>query len=437
MQPSPAESPLLVDPLQPRRFRHRQGWIAFLLCLACLAATLGAVGEAQEREIRRRLDTVREDYKTLLTSFVGYAIDRCNIHYPADTSVLWPEQPELPLTFATSPPGKYATQTLTSPIAYLDRLPIDPFRPGNTYGYFRVGDFPKYPFFAVLHSPGPDGVNQLDLKRFREQCMAILVEENPDHVVLPEHRLRIRRLADPFIYDPTNGLLSAGDLILLDDGTCQNTWGFAAEAMPSDTSRWGQADAETTTRTREPVPLTGSDETSGTTRVPSPMQKIMLDAGLLGARGGGIIQERLHSLQNHFGDFEFFGDPGPLSPIDRAALDRWRREDPRWWRVQRAFADPDADGAKLPDRAVATVDYDVVLIMHGKSQLLLAADEAREDPQAARARLGRLRRLLGPIAPPEDPTQVATLHERIPRELTRLARELEAAIAPAAGGNVR
>ncbi len=89
-------------------------------------------------------------------------------------------------------------QNLTSPVAYLATMPADPFREGGWhYDYWTNGSD-----VWVIRSVGPDGVPDADLAKLGEALAA----HRESKAWPPEHQ--------DWIYDPSNGLKSPGDLML-------------------------------------------------------------------------------------------------------------------------------------------------------------------------------------------------------------------------------
>ena len=80
--------------------------------------------------------------------------------------------------------------TLTTPIAYIDRYPVDPFglADNTTYSYWSYVDTVGT-YGYVLLSPGPDGDYDANFRTARKDFV-------------------------PATYDPTNGAVSNGDIIL-------------------------------------------------------------------------------------------------------------------------------------------------------------------------------------------------------------------------------
>ena len=157
-----------------------------------------AVPNFLEAQVRSKVSRVKADQRSFATALESYYVD--NNKYPISTTDLdkdapWAikSAPGVP-TFARYK-GMGTANTITTPIAYLSRYLEDPFAGQDaTYGYYStVGEKGKTGW--VLWSPGPDEKYDLDWKLY-----------DPD-VADPIPALV------PFIYDPTNGTVSAGDVL--------------------------------------------------------------------------------------------------------------------------------------------------------------------------------------------------------------------------------
>lgn len=109
--------------------------------------------------------------------------------------------------YATAAPGFWPC-ALTTPVAFLDRIPNDPFRRGGdrSYGYmFHVRKHGQYPY--ILVGCGPDGDRDLPVYHFGR--------DTGRKERLP-YDLRgyygFAKLLICYKYDPTNGLRSDGDV---------------------------------------------------------------------------------------------------------------------------------------------------------------------------------------------------------------------------------
>jgi len=83
--------------------------------------------------------------------------------------------------------------TLTTPVAYITSLPVDPFAPeeGAVFGYFKHNDTGW-----ILYGAGPDRDYDLDL----EKDYSATARNNPLPTLIQK------------TYDPTNGSVSGGDI---------------------------------------------------------------------------------------------------------------------------------------------------------------------------------------------------------------------------------
>lgn len=99
--------------------------------------------------------------------------------------------------------------SITTPVAYVKTLPVDPFSPGpdRSYRYmlYRGGDFPVS---WILAGCGPDGDYDLPIYDFGREIGRM--EKSPRD---PLGYHGFPRPVITYQYDPTNGLRSDGDLI--------------------------------------------------------------------------------------------------------------------------------------------------------------------------------------------------------------------------------
>ena len=93
-------------------------------------------------------------------------------------------------------------QWLTRPVAYISSMPADPYREGDYhYGYWTINDV------WILRSYGPDGVPSADLQALGEG-LAGMAENRWNRDAWPANLRDMQ-------YDPSNGLQSDGDLLLV------------------------------------------------------------------------------------------------------------------------------------------------------------------------------------------------------------------------------
>jgi len=87
---------------------------------------------------------------------------------------------------------------LTTPVAYLDKLPWDYFKKGK--GFFEYGVNAAKGWIIIGY--GPDGKNN--------HSKIIRGSELIGTITWSEDSLEFSRISSPFTYDPTNGTISPG-----------------------------------------------------------------------------------------------------------------------------------------------------------------------------------------------------------------------------------
>lgn len=150
----------------------------------------------QEAEIRSMISQSRNDMRTLATGLESYMIDD-NV-YPSETTSTRGNLQHanaggpIPTFLSLYPQGP---ATLTTPVAYITSYFNDPFAnvPGDTFAYHTKEEGGATGW--VLFSPGPDGRFDFEWELYSP----LTPQPSPDLI--------------PYLYDPTNGLLSSGDLI--------------------------------------------------------------------------------------------------------------------------------------------------------------------------------------------------------------------------------
>ena len=167
---------------------------------ALLAGVLAsaAVVNFDESDLRTRLARSQAVLQELAVAIEAYNID--NDQY-------LPSSANSPLGGSTT--SSADQRLLTTPVSYLLRPPYDPLRPQATATYFvfAVGihsmgtiSYSIYPHITYMGwSIGPDGVTQASGYRSLPQVRS-------NEALAPPHASNGMR------YDPTNGLISAGDI---------------------------------------------------------------------------------------------------------------------------------------------------------------------------------------------------------------------------------
>lgn len=194
-----------------------------LLIVVAIIAVLAAIAvpNFMEAQVRAKTSAALSDMRTIKTALEAYQVDYAE--YPpnrTDNDQVMHMDGMMRLAFVPT--------TLTTPIAYLPMIPLDPFKPKimhdhvHAFAYLsplnvpemerqeyraRVEDrdmattpVPKY----ALFSPGPD-------QEFGAMMMMTAMGPPPTYMMMyPMTRT-------PIQYDPTNGTHSAGDLVRFSD----------------------------------------------------------------------------------------------------------------------------------------------------------------------------------------------------------------------------
>jgi type II secretory pathway pseudopilin PulG len=157
--------------------------------------TLLFIYSARYLMVTTRVSRVKEEHRVLKRALENYEADYGQ--------------------FPQSAPGLHA---LDGPIAYLVRIPADPFSQGEAeeYVYMRTEENRHR---WVIISRGPDGDSDfLDSLRFRSANNALEIGGSDPNVddepeAFPLDVGDVTRLLPIVAYDPTNGLMSSGDII--------------------------------------------------------------------------------------------------------------------------------------------------------------------------------------------------------------------------------
>jgi general secretion pathway protein G len=169
-----------------------------LLITVAILAILAVIGlpNLLEAQTRAKVSRAKNDIRTLSGAIEAYAIDEK--HYPIQGWIYNPEDPRL-----------RRLGVLTTPIAYIGAVPLDPFDSAE----------------ALTHGPGDRGIYNYGVK-VSDQSKYALSSDGPDRN-LDYHDIRLypgfdeKFLTDAsynFLrYDPTNGTVSEGDIIRASD----------------------------------------------------------------------------------------------------------------------------------------------------------------------------------------------------------------------------
>lgn len=429
--------------IRPRHLWLRLGLVVVSASLL-VAAGATVVSGVSAVLVRSRLDRVKTDWVALRKGFQAYGMDRCGAFFPPDTQLRCREESTCPLTFECSVlkarewAERKAVGTfwspLTTPIAYMTTLPQDPFRPGEFYGYTCWNYTDRGPLIlAVLHSPGPDGVNNCDLRELRKQLdVVIRAERTRRDARTPEIHGVLRQLVRPWLYDPTNGLKSSGDLLSIYDNNAAYGWGAneGLWATAPEPDRPFSYEEYCSLLPEEPAGVTAEQLRMRQMQVPPHFQELAraLGTDLAVLPTAPEMTSEMALLHGRFGaDFAaFFESPHVLRPDELLRFTKWQNEAPTWWNRIRSCG---LGGVETQWPRCKELQIYEFLPYYGKSQLLAAACEAAtgERDQALR-RIEYLRSMLdhvsGGTGKPRTDFEV-----RVQTELPRLSGLLERAIA--------
>lgn len=416
--------------------------LLLVLLLALFASGRASVRAVEEERVNRELGRVARDWKFLRSAIARVGVDWC-CQLPLDTSYRGDSRPtfndDLQAYEALADKGG---PPLTTPVAYLDRIPVDPFG-GGPYGYLMWSFEHGEPGIYVLHSPGPDGDEDVSLGRLHA-----LVGES---FVRFEHEMpfkytkgsasRARLIVARFQYDPTNGTWSDGDLIHLDASTgVVDYWEGRPIGWAAPTSS-NAPEAREFPEASEAEPASPEQDEPPEGWVEEMLRRHPPDSPLPFPRWTGL---GLHSASmdpvdyRRFSDIllsdpmdadsplariegelrvfsDYFSRLGAMTGAERSAFAKWRNDGAEWW--ARVEAESDLSGDLDPRmsagrRSAVSVEALARLErVRGKSLLLLAADAfARGDLAEGERILGRVER--GPVFTGAQWTHAADSFER-------------------------
>ena len=182
---------------------HRRGaftLIELLIVVAIIAIlALIAVPNFLEAQVRAKVSRVKADMRTVAVAWDSYHVD-------------WNCYPEDQDDFLTKP-GEFGYRQVTTPIAYIASIPYDPFNyrptlPGGTPGvasYFEIASAvateEPYDCYCIC-SFGPDHIMNTGIGDAWPASGAFLA------------------------YDPTNGTVSAGEILRFGGQYLVGSWDF-------------------------------------------------------------------------------------------------------------------------------------------------------------------------------------------------------------------
>jgi hypothetical protein len=415
---------------------------------ACLVALLVAAAAVfvylQLTSPEKSLARVREDWEAIRKALSAICVDWSS--FPSDTSNRRYSDPSIPLTFESdvgvlpkshNAPISWPPHLLTTPVAYMTRIPGDPFKPGALYGYTCFDWKDKVTPLLILHSAGPNRRYEITLPQLRDQIAAYMATRIGS-TATPQDRTALKQIVMPYLYDPTNGTRSAGDLVWLMD-TGFDAWGWEREkgswanTPPMDNPTSAPAEvtlAWATWRLGMPAPpTTGSIEQMNRTRMLSiiePLEWHLRAAGTLeypAGKGPCTKQGTIDAIRAKLGAIgaDVWEHPRLLTPAEQAALEHIPQENRLWWGTIVPELGTGMTGIRqLPaDKA-----YELVSLL-GMSQVALALrDAGAGQTSQSLTRIRFARSALSGIdtrnATPREPSEI-----RIRAELERLLSDTE------------
>ncbi len=162
-----------------------------------LSAAAGVVKLEKPIGKAEKLSDTEEKMRTVATALATYYIDNnaypLSTNDPAATSTSILITGDIAAIIPSDAVPTFANYSLTTPVAYLHQMPKDPHTSESApFAYTYI----SHPNRWLLWSPGPDGEYEVNWTEFRMDT------EWPS----PEFLAR-------YSYDPTNGAVSAGDVI--------------------------------------------------------------------------------------------------------------------------------------------------------------------------------------------------------------------------------
>jgi len=332
--------------------------ILAIALVACTSALLWCIARAADAKLRddafAQMDLVVDQVNKAL---YGLAVDNCGYYLPPDSAALLDEvPPDYPLSFAIGPTDiKYRHRRkaekprlypdwycLTSPVAYSETLPMDPFAPGEPLGYCAQETL-IINFLGAIRSVGPDGDRDLDMVELRRRFQPYIFDGakpedkyqySPwnDEQRMAHMRRSVREVVDPAMYDPTNGVDSSGDLIVV-YLTFEPVYGWK---LPN--TGWNDPPAIGPTSSGPTIPEAIEHEPgSGLRRVfwTSSIEPLLRRFESDPAGWAAQVDATKNRLQGDFGDVLIA--PRALNPRELTSLESWRKEPDSWCAVTDAI----------------------------------------------------------------------------------------------------
>ena len=191
------------------RCRHAFTLVELLIVIGILGIlAVIAVPNLLEAQTRARVARARADMAALATAIETYAVDQSG--YPLNGALEQGGASQSPQMSALGAPAhKFLHSSITTPIPYLPGQPqdltaiSDPLAPSDWHPYLGYYFYTNLNWFHALAQPAPPPV--IDQMR-RAYGPWILAAAGPDG--------DRRDLARHLFYDPTNGTVSDGDLVI-------------------------------------------------------------------------------------------------------------------------------------------------------------------------------------------------------------------------------
>ena len=167
-----------------------------LLIVVAIIAILAAIGiyNYMGAQTRAKVARAETDLRTIAVALESYRTDQ--LDYPV-------ENYDSPLNEdGTWTPNRIKLKPLTTPVAYLTTLPIDPF--ANTSDWLNKMPPPTYHYAALNDLIGPNNPFFFGDNEEHQVSLWVLQSNGPDRTPAPFQFPR---------YDPSNGVNSVGNIL--------------------------------------------------------------------------------------------------------------------------------------------------------------------------------------------------------------------------------